>query len=52
VVLNTSIEKKYSTTVEKRAEISPADIQLGSAQIPPVFFKPDDPAQAELELLY
>jgi hypothetical protein len=51
VVLNTSIGKKYSTTVEKRAEISPIDIRLGMAKTPPVFFKPDDPAHAELDLL-
>jgi len=50
--LNTSIGKKYSTTVEKRAEISLTDIQLGTAQTRPVFIEPDDPAQAELELLY
>ena len=46
--MNTSIEKKYSTTVEKRAEISPTDIQLESAQTRPVFFGPDDPAHADL----
>jgi len=48
VVLNTSIGKKYSTTVEKRAEISPIDIRLGMAKTRPVFFKPDDPAHADL----
>jgi hypothetical protein len=51
VVLNTSIGKKYSTAVEKRAEISPIDIQLRLAKTRQVFFKPDDPAHKELDLL-
>ena len=51
MVLDTSIGKKYSTTLEKKAEISPTDIPVGSAQTRPVFFEPDDPTHAELDLL-